>query len=174
MNPVITSILATTFLREPLGPQRVAALALGVVAVLAACAKRLMSTNGIDPVIALLVVALLGLSVGGVYQQRYCTGVDFRPMSAVQNAVALIPAAALAALTPVAVHDTAKATVAISGMVLLNATVAVSLDLRPAAGRAGAAGMGGPARGPTLRAWHRLVRAGSRTADAVPPAGPGT
>ena len=130
MNPVTTAILAATFLRESLGPQRVAALVLGVVAVLAACARRLMSTHGIDPVIALLAVALLGLSVGGVYQQRYCAGVDFRAMSAVQNAVAFIPAAVLAILTPFAVHDAVKATVAISGVVLLNATVAVSLYIR--------------------------------------------
>jgi hypothetical protein len=47
-------------------------------------------------------------------------------MSAVQNAVALIPAAVLAALTPFAVHDAAKAA-ALSAMVLLNATLAVSL-----------------------------------------------
>jgi drug/metabolite transporter (DMT)-like permease len=130
MNPVATAILAAVFLREPLGARRIAALVLGVVAVLAACAKRLLSTHGIDPVIALLVVALLGLSAGGVYQQRYCAGVDFRAMSAVQNAVALIPATALAILTPFAVHDAAKATVAIGGMVLLNATLAVSIYLR--------------------------------------------
>ena len=130
MNPVITAILAAAFLREPLGSARIAALALGVVAVLAACARRLMSTHGIDPVIALLAVALLGLSVGGVYQQRYCAGVDFRAMSAMQNAVALIPAAVLAILTPYAVHDAVKATVAITGVVLLNATLAVSLYVR--------------------------------------------
>jgi drug/metabolite transporter (DMT)-like permease len=130
MNPVITAILAAAFLREPLGSARIAALVLGVVAVLAACARRLMSTHGIDPVIALLAVALLGLSVGGVYQQRYCAGVDFRAMSAMQNAVALIPAAVLAILTPYAVHDAVKATVAISGVVLLNATLAVSLYVR--------------------------------------------
>jgi drug/metabolite transporter (DMT)-like permease len=130
MNPVTTTILAALFLREPLGSRRVAALALGVVAVLAACAKRLMATHGIDPVIALLVVALLGLSAGGVYQQRFCAGVDFRAMSAVQNAVAFVPAVALALLTPFAVHDAAKATVAIAGMVLLNATIAVSIYLR--------------------------------------------
>ncbi len=130
MNPVITAILAAAFLREPLGSARMAALALGVVAVLAACARRLMSTHGIDPVIALLAVALLGLSIGGVYQQRYCAGIDFRTMSAMQNAVALIPAAVLATLTPYAVHDAVKATVAISGVVLLNATVAVSLYVR--------------------------------------------
>lgn len=130
MNPVITAILATLFLGEPLGRRRVAALVLGVVAVLAACARRLMSTHGVDPVIVLLVVALFGLSAGGVYQQRFCSGVDFRAMSALQNAVALVPAAALAALTPFAVHDPLKAVVAISGMVLLNATLAVSLYVR--------------------------------------------
>jgi len=130
MNPVTTAILGAVFLREPLGPQRLAALTLGVVAVLAACAGRLMSAHGVDPVILLLVLALLGLSAGGVYQQRFCAGVDFRAMSAMQNAVALIPAAALAILTPFSVHDGAKAAIAVGGMVLLNATLAVSLYLR--------------------------------------------
>jgi len=130
MNPVATAILAAMFLREWLGPLRVIALVLGVVAVLAACSKRLMSTDGADPVIVLLVVALLGLSAGGVYQQRFCAGVDFRVMSAMQNAVGLIPAAALALVTPFAVHDGVKAVVAVSGMVLLNAALAVSLYVR--------------------------------------------
>ena len=130
MNPVTTAILGAVFLREPLGPQRLAALTLGVVAVLAACARRLMSAHGVDPVILLLVLALLGLSAGGIYQQRFCAGVDFRAMSAMQNAVALIPAAALAILTPFSLHDGAKAAIAVGGMVLLNATLAVSLYLR--------------------------------------------
>jgi drug/metabolite transporter (DMT)-like permease len=130
MNPVATAILAALVLREPLGLQRVLALVLGVVAVFAACAKRLMSAHGVDPVIALLVLALLGLAAGGVYQQRFCAGVDFRAMGAVQNAVALIPAAVLAALTPFAVHNAVNASFAVTGMVLLNATLAVSLYLR--------------------------------------------
>jgi len=130
MNPVTTAILGAVFLREPLGPQRLAALTLGVVAVLAACARRLMSAHGVDPVILLLVLALLGLSAGAVYQQRFCAGVDFRAMSAMQNAIALIPAAALAILTPFSLHDGAKAAIAVGGMVLLNATLAVSLYLR--------------------------------------------
>jgi drug/metabolite transporter (DMT)-like permease len=130
MNPVATAILAALVLREPLGLQRVLALVLGVVAVFAACAKRLMSAHGVDPVIALLVLALLGLAAGGVYQQRFCAGVDFRAMGAVQNAVALIPAVLFAALTPFAVHDAVNASFAVTGMVLLNATLAVSLYLR--------------------------------------------
>jgi len=89
-----------------------------------------MSAHGVDPVILLLVLALLGLSAGGVYQQRFCAGVDFRAMSAMQNAIALIPAAALAILTPFSLHDGAKAAIAVGGMVLLNATLAVSLYLR--------------------------------------------
>ncbi|RAV13411.1 EamA family transporter [Mycobacterium colombiense] len=130
MNPVATAILAATFLREPLGTMRAVALVLGVVAVLAACSRRLMSTHGVDPVIVLLVVGLLGLSAGGVYQQRFCSGVDFRVMSAMQNAVGLLPALAFAIVTPFTVHDGVKAVIAVSGMVLLNATLAVSLYVR--------------------------------------------
>jgi len=130
MNPVTTAILGAAVLGERLNRWRIVALLLGVVAVLAACASRLMATHGLDPVIVLLVIALLGLSAGGIYQQRFCAGVDFRATSALQNAVALIPAAVLAGLTPFAVHDAVKATVAIAGIVLLNATLAVSLYVR--------------------------------------------
>lgn len=130
MNPVITAILGALFLGERLNFWRVLALVLGVVAVLAACASRLVATHGVDPVVVLLVIALLGLSAGGVYQQRFCADVDFRATSAVQNAVALLPAAALACVTPLAVHDAMKATIAIAGVVLLNAAVGVSLYVR--------------------------------------------
>ena len=130
MNPVTTAILGAAFLGERLTRWRIVALILGVVAVLAACASRLAATRGVDPVLVLLVIALLGLSAGGVYQQRFCTGVDFRATSAVQNAVALLPAVVLASLTPFAVHDAVKASVAIAGIVLLNATLAVSLYVR--------------------------------------------
>jgi len=130
MNPVATAILGAAFLGDRLGRWRIAALVLGVAAVLSACASRLIATRGVDPVLVLLLVALVGLAAGGVYQQRFCAGVDFRATSAVQNAVALVPAATLAALTTFAVHDVAKAAVAIGGVVLLNATVAVSLYVR--------------------------------------------
>jgi drug/metabolite transporter (DMT)-like permease len=130
MNPVTTAILGAVFLGERLTRWRIVALLLGVVAVLAACASRLIATHGVDPVVVLLVIALLGLSAGGVYQQRFCAGIDFRATSALQNVVALVPAAVLASVTPFAVHDAAKATIAIAGVVLLNAAVGVSLYVR--------------------------------------------
>lgn len=130
MNPVATAILGAAVLRERLGLWRVLALILGVAAVLAACASRLIATHGVDPVLILLVVALLGLAGGGVYQQRFCAGVDFRASCAVQNAVAFVPAVALASLTPFAVHDHVKAWFAVAAVVLLNAALGVSLYVR--------------------------------------------
>jgi drug/metabolite transporter (DMT)-like permease len=138
MNPVATAVLGALFLRERLGPLRIFALVLGVLAVLAACASRLVHEHGVDPVFVLLLVALLGLAAGGVYQQRFCADVDFRTSVAVQNAVALVPAAVLASLTPFAIHDHVKAGLAVAAVVLLNAGVGVSLYVR-AINRHGAA-----------------------------------
>lgn len=130
MNPVATAMLAAAFLRDRLTPRRILALVLGVVAVLAACASRLVSERGVDPAVLLLLVALVGLAAGGVYQQRFCADVDFRASTAVQNGVALIPALALTLTTPFAVHEPAKAAFAVAGVVLLNATLGVSLYVR--------------------------------------------
>ncbi|CAN5558966.1 DMT family transporter [soil metagenome] len=138
MNPVATAVLGALFLRDRLGPLRIFALVLGVLAVLAACASRLVHEHGVDPVFVLLLVALVGLAAGGVYQQRFCADVDFRTSVAIQNAVALVPAAILAGLTPFAVHDHVKAALAVAAVVLLNAGIGVSLYVR-AINRHGAA-----------------------------------
>jgi drug/metabolite transporter (DMT)-like permease len=130
MNPVTTAVLSAAFLRDRLGARRIVALTLGVAAVGAACASRLAAQRGVDPVLLLLLAALLGLSAGGVYQQRFCADVDFRAATAVQNAVALLPAGVLAAMTPFAVHNTAHAVAAVSGVVLLNAALGVSMYVR--------------------------------------------
>ena len=130
MNPVATALLAAMFLRDRLTRGRAAALVLGVAAVLAACANRLIAEKGVDPAVLLLLVALVGLAAGGVYQQRFCADVDFRASTAVQNGAALIPAVILAATTHFEVHDAHKAVFAVAGVVLLNAVLGVSLYVR--------------------------------------------
>jgi drug/metabolite transporter (DMT)-like permease len=130
MNPVATALLTAAFLRDRLTFGRIVALVLGVAAVLAACAGRLIAEGGVDPVVLLLLVALLGLAAGGVYQQRFCADVDFRASTAVQNAVAFGPALVLALTTRFEVHDATKAAFAVAGVVLLNATLGVSLYVR--------------------------------------------
>jgi uncharacterized membrane protein len=69
MNPVVTVALTAAFLGESLSIQRMVALLLGVGAVLAACAGRLVAVGGVDTAMWLLVAALAGIAVGGVYQQ---------------------------------------------------------------------------------------------------------
>jgi drug/metabolite transporter (DMT)-like permease len=130
MNPVVTALLATSFLGEGMTWARVGALGLGVLAVLAACAGRLMTIGGVDTVVLLLFVALLAISAGGVYQQRFCSGVDFRATAALQNGVALLPVAVLVTVMPFTVTDPWKAAGAVAAVVLLNATLCMTLYVR--------------------------------------------
>jgi drug/metabolite transporter (DMT)-like permease len=130
MNPVVTAVLATLVLGEGMTWTRVGALVLGVLAVLAACANRLLAIGGVDTVVLLLLVALLSLAAGGVYQQRFCTGVDFRATAALQNGVALLPVAVLATVMPFTVTDHWKAAGAVAAVVLLNATLCMTLYVR--------------------------------------------
>jgi drug/metabolite transporter (DMT)-like permease len=130
MNPVVTALLATTLLGEGMTLTRVGALALGVLAVLAACAGRLMAIGGVDTAVLLLLVALLAISAGGVYQQKFCSGVDFRSTAALQNGVALLPVAVLATVMPFTVADPWKAAGAVAAVVLLNATLCMTLYVR--------------------------------------------
>jgi drug/metabolite transporter (DMT)-like permease len=130
MNPVVTTVLAAMFLGEKLTWGRAAALVLGVVAVLAACAGRLVTVGGVDSVVLLLVVALLAVAGGGVYQQRFCSGVDFRATAALQNLVSLIPVAVLSFVLPWSVVDPWKATWAVGAVVLFNATMAMTFYVR--------------------------------------------
>lgn len=126
MNPIVTAVLAGLALGERVTVMRVAALLLGVFAVLAACAGRLLTVGHVDGVVLLLLVSLLSLAAGGVYQQRFCSHVDFRATAALQNLVSLLPVAALAAVVPVAVIDPWKAAGAVAAVVLLNATLCMT------------------------------------------------
>ncbi len=130
MNPVVTAVLATMFLGEAMSWTRVGALILGVLAVLAACAGRLFTIGGVDTVVLLLLVALLAISAGGVYQQRFCSGVDFRVTAALQNGVALLPVAVLATATPFTVTEPWKAAGAVAAVVVFNATLCMTLYVR--------------------------------------------
>jgi drug/metabolite transporter (DMT)-like permease len=130
MNPVVTVLLVAGFLGEGLTWTRVGALVLGVLAVLAACAGRLVTMGGVDAVVLLLLAALVSLAAGGVYQQRFCSDVDFRSAAALQNAVALVPVAALATVMPFTVVDAWKAAGAVAAVVLLNATVCMTMFVR--------------------------------------------
>jgi drug/metabolite transporter (DMT)-like permease len=130
MNPVVTALLAAMFLGEGLTWTRVSALVLGVFAVLAACVGRLVAVGGVDAVVLLLLVSLFSVAAGGVYQQKFCSGVDFRATAALQNAACVLPVVTLAAVMPVTVTDPWKAAGAVAAVVLLNAVLSMTLYVR--------------------------------------------
>jgi drug/metabolite transporter (DMT)-like permease len=130
MNPVVTALLAAMFLGEGLTRTRVGALVLGVLAVLAACAGRLVAVGGVDPAVLLIFVSLFSVAAGGVYQQKFCSGVDFRATAALQNAVCIAPVIALAVIMPFTVTDPWKAAGAVTAVVLLNAVLSMTLYVR--------------------------------------------
>jgi drug/metabolite transporter (DMT)-like permease len=130
MNPVVTALLAALFLDEVLTVGRVVALLLGVAAVLAACAGRLLAVGGVDAVMWLLVVALVGIAAGGVYQQRFCADVDFRATATLQNAACVVPVAVLTLVSPVMVVDLWRAGAAVAAVVLLNALLSMTMYVR--------------------------------------------
>lgn len=130
MNPVVTAVLAAMFLGEALIRMRIVALALGVVAVLASCAGRLIAVGGVDPAVLLILVSLFSVAAGGVYQQKFCSDVDFRATAALQNAACVLPVVALAAAMPWTVTDPWKAAGAVAAVVLLNAVLSMTLYVR--------------------------------------------
>jgi drug/metabolite transporter (DMT)-like permease len=130
MNPVVTAVLAAMFLGETLTRTRIAALALGVVAVLASCAGRLIAVGGVDAAVLLILVSLVSVAAGGVYQQKFCSDVDFRATAALQNAACILPVVALAAAMPWTVTDPWKAAGAVAAVVLLNAVLSMTLYVR--------------------------------------------
>lgn len=130
MNPVVTAVLAAMFLGEGMTLARVGALVLGVAAVLAACAGRLIAVGGVDAAVLLILVSLFAVAAGGVYQQKFCTGVDFRATAALQNAACVLPVVVLAAVTPWSVTDPWKAAGTVAAVVLLNAVLSMTLYVR--------------------------------------------
>jgi drug/metabolite transporter (DMT)-like permease len=130
MNPVVTALLAAGFLGEGLTWPRAGALVLGVVAVLASCAGRLLAVGGVDPAVLLILVSLFSVAAGGVYQQKYCSQVDFRATAALQNLACLPPVIALTLLMPWHIADPWRAAAAVAAVVLLNAVLSMTLYVR--------------------------------------------
>ncbi|GAA1462902.1 DMT family transporter [Williamsia maris] len=138
LNPVVTAVLARPILGAHLGRRQILGLAIGVAAVVAACAQRVATTGPLDAGVALTLVAVLGLSLGGLYQQRFCSDVDVRSANAVQLGVAAVPVAIIAAMTPEAITDPLRAAWVIPVMVLFSSALCTTLYMR-AVNQAGAA-----------------------------------
>ncbi|MBQ0927179.1 DMT family transporter [Saccharopolyspora endophytica] len=143
MNPVLTAALAAVLLRERLSRWRLLGLALGVLAVLVTLGGQVAAEGEWNPAILLTLIGLLGFSAGGLYQQRYCGGIDLRSGAAVQTAAAALVIGVIALFEHGHVTHWAQAGISVLWLVITGSVLGVSCYLRAVA-------VGGAARASAL------------------------
>ncbi len=94
MQPVLTAVIAVWLLKEQVRPRQWAGLALGFAGIVLVVSGKLGGGGfgGVWPSL----VALIGITVGTLYQKRYCTTMDLRTGSTIQFAASAIAMWALA------------------------------------------------------------------------------
>ncbi len=85
LQPLVTVILAALFLTEPVTKWKSAGIAAGFLGVLMVVFGRGTNTTGAIPLgLLFCVFSLLGISIGTIYQKRYCTGIALLPGVCIQ------------------------------------------------------------------------------------------
>ena len=84
LQPVLTSTVANRMLGERVAPLQWAGLALGLVGVYLVVSGKLASGGTGWPAWPAITVALLGITVGTIYQKRYGAGLDWRTQLLIQ------------------------------------------------------------------------------------------
>jgi drug/metabolite transporter (DMT)-like permease len=131
LQPVLTALGAGLLLGERVRPQQWVGLGLGFVGVALVVANKVAASVGNTALLAMLVpvvVALLAITVGTLYQKRFCPTFDLRTGSVIQ----FLPSLALTALVAGAtetgqVHWTPSFVFAMAWLVLVLSVGAVSL-----------------------------------------------
>jgi drug/metabolite transporter (DMT)-like permease len=98
LQPVLTATLATFWLGERVGVRQWGGLGLGVIGVYLVVEGRLEIGGTLPGAWVAAVIALIAITVGALYQKRYCAGVDLRISMLVQLAASellFVPAAFL-------------------------------------------------------------------------------
>ena len=88
LQPVFTAALAGLVLGETIRPRQWLGLALGLAGVaLVVVNPALFDRDRLDAA-GITIVAMIGITIGTLYQKRFCTGADLRAAIVIQNAVA--------------------------------------------------------------------------------------
>jgi drug/metabolite transporter (DMT)-like permease len=88
LQPVLTSTLANRWLGEHVAPRQWAGLFLGLLGVYLIVRENLAAGGTAPLAWASVTVALIGITVGTLYQKRFGGGIDWRPAMFVQYAAA--------------------------------------------------------------------------------------
>ncbi|WP_084536343.1 DMT family transporter [Azospirillum halopraeferens] len=99
LQPLLTAALAGWLLGERVSPRQWGGLLLGLGGVVLVVGDKLSLDHGHLTGIGLALAALVGITLGTVYQKRHCTGMDLRTGAAIQYGATAMAFAVLAPLT---------------------------------------------------------------------------
>lgn len=127
LNPVATAALMALMLGHRESRLGLLSLALGTTGVVFACAPKIIADPSVGAGLIAVVIAMLGLSLGGIYQGRHCAAMDPLTVTAI-GLTASTPFAGIAVLlTPTHVVDWPQALVLLAAMVVLTSVGATTL-----------------------------------------------
>lgn len=128
LQPVLTALGAGLLLRERVRATQWAGLALGLAGVVLVVARKVEGGPAAAALLLPAVVALAGITVGTLYQKRFCPSFDLRTGSVVQFLPSLVVTGLAAWGTEtMAVHWTPAFVFALAWLVLVLSLGAVSL-----------------------------------------------
>lgn len=99
LQPLLTATLAGPLLGERVTPRQWAGFVLGLCGVLLVTWEKLVLGAGQATSLGLALFALLGITLGTLYQKRFCSAMDLRTGTAIQYAATSVPLAAVALAT---------------------------------------------------------------------------
>jgi drug/metabolite transporter (DMT)-like permease len=128
LQPLLTSTIANRFMGERVTRQQWAGLALGLAGVLLVLHDREIVLSGSPLGWAASVASLLGITLGTLYQKRFCGKVDWRSGNVVQYAGATIFLTALAFMFETrVVHWTGEFIFALAWLAIVLSIAAIAL-----------------------------------------------
>ncbi|WP_085906306.1 DMT family transporter [Kiloniella majae] len=99
IQPLLVAFAAGIFLKEKITTRQWIGLILGVSGVILVVWAKLENGLGTPLGVSIAVLALFGISIGTVYQKRFCGEMDLRTGAVIQYAAASIPTGILAYFT---------------------------------------------------------------------------
>jgi drug/metabolite transporter (DMT)-like permease len=127
LQPILTVVLARVWLGERVVPRQWLGLALGLAGVWLVVRHKVALT-GDGNALAAILLALVGISVGTLYQKRYCSHVDLRSGAFLQfTACAIAYAPIVLAFEPAPVRWTPEFAFALGWAVIVLSVGAISL-----------------------------------------------
>lgn len=128
MQPLLTAVGAGWVLGERVSARRWLGLVLGFIGVALVVSGKFGITAELGPMLVPVLAALLGMTVGTLYQKRFCAGFDLRTGSVIQFVPsALVTAIAIALFARFQITWTAQFAFALGWLVLVLSIGAISL-----------------------------------------------